>query len=244
MGGVYRRAPMDAARMTLDHVWPLFALRVRTERLVLRLPDDHDLAALCGVARAGIHDPDELPFKTPWSTFPSPQFERNFVTHHWGGRASWKPEDWGLHLLVELDGEPIGSQSVMAKRFAALRTVNTGSWLGRPFHGLGYGKEMRAGVLGFAFDGLAARVAQTEAYLDNGPSNGVTRSLGYEENGIGEFAPGGVPRTIQHFRMTAEMWRSRPRPTVTIEGLEGCFDLFGAEAVETEAPAIELPPPA
>jgi len=230
--------------MTLDHVWPLFALRVRTERLVLRLPDDHDLAALCGVARAGIHDPDELPFKTPWSTFPSPQFERNFVTHHWGGRASWKPEDWGLHLLVELDGEPIGSQSVMAKRFAALRTVNTGSWLGRPFHGLGYGKEMRAGVLGFAFDGLAARVAQTEAYLDNGPSNGVTRSLGYEENGIGEFAPGGVPRTIQHFRMTAETWRSRPRPTVTIEGLEGCLDLFGAEAVETEAPAIELPPPA
>ena len=204
---------MDA-RLPLDQAWPLFALRIRTERLVLRLPDDHDLAALAGVARAGIHGPDEMPFKTPWSTFPSPQFERNFVQHHWGGRGSWTADDWGLHLLVELDGEPIGSQSVLAKKYAALRTVRTGSWLGRPFHGLGYGKEMRAGVLGFAFDGLGARIAETEAYLDNGPSNGVSRSLGYEPNGISEFAPGGVPRTVQHFRMTADMWRARPRPAV------------------------------
>ena len=108
-----------------------------------------------------------------------------------------------------------------------MRTVRTGSWLGRPFHGLGYGKEMRAGVLGFAFDGLGARVAETEAYLDNGPSNGVSRSLGYEPNGISEFAPGGVARTVQHFRMTAEMWRARPRPR-SLE-LDGCLDLFGAE---------------
>ena len=244
MDGVYRRAPMDAARMPLDQAWPLFALRIRTERLVLRLPDDHDLAALAGVARAGIHGPDEMPFKSPWSTFPSPRFERNFVKHHWGGRAGWTADDWGLHLLVELDGEPIGSQSVLGRKYAALRTVRTGSWLGRPFHGLGYGKEMRAGVLGFAFDGLGARVAETEAYLDNGPSNGVSRSLGYEPNGISEFAPDGVARTVQHFRMTAEMWRAVPRARVTIEGLEGCLDLFGAEPVETEAPAIELPPPA
>ena len=44
--------------------------------------------------------------------------------------------------------------------------------------------------------------------------------------------------------MTEEMWRARPRPTITIEGLDGCLDLFGAENVEAEAPAIELPPPA
>ncbi len=234
-----------AARTTLDHAWPLFALRIRSERLVLRLPDDHDLAALAGVARAGIHGPDEMPFKTPWSTIPSPRFERNFVQHHWGGRATWKPDDWALHLLVELDGEPIGSQSVLAKRFAVLRTVHTGSWLGRPFHGLGYGKEMRAAVLGFAFDGLGARVAATEAYLDNRPSNGVSRSLGYEENGIDELAPGGVPRTVQNFRMTEAVWRSRPRPAVAFEGLDGCRDLFGAETpAGPESAAGATDPPA
>jgi RimJ/RimL family protein N-acetyltransferase len=227
MDGVYRRAPMDA-RMPLEDAWPIFALRIRTERLVLRLPDDHDLAALCGVARAGIHEPDEMPFKFPWSTIPSPRFEHNFVQHHWAARGGWTAEDWALHLMVELDGEPVGSQSVMAKRFPTLCTVQTGSWLGRPFHGLGYGKEMRAGVLGFAFDGLGARAATTEAFLDNGPSNGVTRSLGYEPNGIAELAPNGVPRTIQHFRMTEALWREQPRPRVTIEGLEGCLELFGA----------------
>ena len=55
----------------------------------------------------------------------------------------------------------------------------------------------------------------------------MSRSLGYEENGIGSLAPEGVPRETQRFRMTADMWRSRPRPTVTIEGLEACRDMFG-----------------
>ena len=233
--------------MTLDHVWPLFALRIRTERLVLRLPDDHDLAALAGVARARHPRPRRDALQDALVDLPEPRFERNFVQHHWSGRGGWTADDWGLHLVVELDGEPIGSQSVLAKRYSALRTVRTGSWLGRPFHGLGYGKEMRGGVLGFAFDGLDARVAETEAYLDNGPSNGVSRSLGYEENGIGELAPGGVPRTIQHFRMTAEMWRSRPRPTGhdrRPRRLPRPVRGRASETEEPEAPAIELPPPA
>ncbi|HYU50364.1 MAG TPA: hypothetical protein VEO91_10615 [Candidatus Limnocylindria bacterium] len=36
-------------------LWPLFDLRLRTERLELRLPDDDELARLCAIARAGIH---------------------------------------------------------------------------------------------------------------------------------------------------------------------------------------------
>lgn len=28
-------------------------------------------------------------------------------------------------------------------------------------------------------------------------------------------------------RLTLEGWRARPRPEVTVEGLEGCLDLFG-----------------
>ena len=63
---------------------------------------------------------------------------------------------------------------------------------------------MRAAVLGFAFDGLGAQVAETGAFLDNGASNGVSRALGYEENGFGRLAPEGVARVIQRFRMTAD----------------------------------------
>ena len=213
---------------TLADVWPLYGLRLRTERLVLRLPTEIELVALMDLARAGIHPPDEMPFGVAWSTLPSPEFERGFLRYHWGIRAGWTPADWELGLMTELDGRPIGSQSVGAKEFAIHRTVATGSWLGRDFQGHGFGKEMRAAILGFAFDGLGARFAETSALLDNAPSNAVSRGLGYEENGRGSLAPNGVARETQQFRMSAEIWRSRPRPPLTIEGLDACREMFGA----------------
>ena len=95
-------------------------------------------------------------------------------------------------------------QALHARGFATQRTVDTGSWLGQDFQGRGFGKEMRAALLALAFDGLGARVAETEAFLDNAASNAVSRSLGYEENGFGSLAPEGVPRETQRFRMTAD----------------------------------------
>ncbi len=218
---------MDAPT-TLESAWPLFGLRITSEHLVLRLPMDHDMPALIDLAKAGIHPPDEMPFGVAWSAVPSPDLERSFVQHHWGGRASWVPDDWSLHLAVWRRNELIGAQTVVARRFAILRTVDTGSWLGRAFQGQGFGTEMRGAVLAFAFDGLGARAAESSAFLDNAASRGVSRALGYEENGRGTLAPQGVARETQRFRMTAEMWRSRPRPPVTIEGLDACRELFGA----------------
>lgn len=211
----------------VESTWPLFGLRIRSERLVLRLPTDEDLVGLLAVARAGIHPPTEMPFGIAWSNLPSPAFERGFMQHHWGLRAAWTTEVWQLNLLIERDGQPIGSQSVHAQRFAMMRTVDTGSWLGRVHQGQGLGREMRAAVLSLAFDGLGARVALTEAFLDNAASSGVSRSLGYEENGRGSLAPEGIARETQRYRMTVEGWRARPRPPVTIEGLEACLPMFG-----------------
>jgi RimJ/RimL family protein N-acetyltransferase len=216
---------MDAR---LETAWPLFGLRLRTEHLVLRLPTDDDLVDFIQLAKAGIHPPDEMPFGVAWTTVPSPAFERNSFQHYWGSRASLTPENWNLNLMVELAGRPIGAQSVGAEGFAIHRTVHTGSWLGREFQGRGIGKEMRAAVLGFAFDGLGAQVAESSAFLDNHASNGVSRALGYEENGFGSLAPQGVARVTQKFRMTAEAWRARPRPALAIEGLDGIRDQFGA----------------
>ena len=182
---------------------------------------------LLAVAKAGIHPPGEMPFGVAWSTIPSPEFERSFMRHHWEKRATWRPDDWVLNLMVELEGAPIGSQTINASRFEVMRTVGTGSWLGGEFQGRGYGKEMRAAVLGLAFDGLGAHAAESDAFLDNAASNGVSRSLGYRENGRGSLAPEGVARETQRFRMTVEDWRSRPRPDLAIEGLEACRDMFG-----------------
>jgi RimJ/RimL family protein N-acetyltransferase len=214
----------------LDALWPLFALRIRSERLVLRLPTDEDLPGLMDVARAGIHPPDEMPFGIAWSTLPSPAFESGFLQHHWGLRATWSPELWYLNLMIEHQGEPIGSQSIRGERFPVMRTVDTGSWLGRAHQGQGFGREMREAVLALAFDGLGALVATTEAFLDNAASNGVSRSLGYAENGRGSLAPEDIARETQRFRMTRADWRSRPRGPVAFEGLEPCLPMFGVEA--------------
>ena len=214
--------------MTLTEAWPLFGLRLRTTNLVLRMPTDDDLPVLLAVAKAGIHPPDEMPFGVAWTSLRGAAFDRGFMQHYWGTRSTFSPDDWTLNLMVESEDGPIGAQSVRAGRFAVFRTVDTGSWLGQPFQGRGFGKEMRSAVLGLAFDGLDAAVAETSAFIDNAQSNGVTRALGYEENGFGSLAPEGVARVTQKFRMTAERWRARPRPPLTIEGLDGIRDLFGA----------------
>lgn len=218
---------VDPPRTTLESAWPLFGLRLRTERLELRLPTDDDLLELMDAAKAGIHAPDEMPFATPWSTLPSPAFERGYLAHHWANRSGWTADAWVIGLAASFDGRLIGMQGMHARSFASSRTVHTGSWVGRAFQGRGLGKEMRLAALALAFDGLGAHLAETEAFLDNAASNAVSRALGYEENGFGCLAPTGVPRETRRFRMTAEGWRSRPRPPVAIEGLEACRELFG-----------------
>ena len=218
----------DDIRPRLAKAWPLFGLAIRSERLVLRLPTDADLLDLIAVVKAGIHPPDEMPFASTWSIQPSPAFERGYLAYHWGHRTAWTPDGWELGLAAFLDGRPDRHAGDPRHGFASGRTVHTGSWLGRASQGRGLGKEMREAVLAFAFDGLGAQLAETEAFLDNAASNAVSRSLGYEENGFGSLAPEGVPRETQRFRMTLDGWRSRPRPPIEIEGLDACRELFGA----------------
>lgn len=147
----------------LVSAWPLFGLRLRIGDIELRLPTDEELAALAEVAAAGIHPPEEMPFAAPWTRRRPPEFQREFVRHHWRARANWEADDWSLLLGTFLlrDGEPLGSQELGATAFAVRRSVSTGSWLGQRFHGQGIGTAMRTAVLALAFDGLGALEART-----------------------------------------------------------------------------------
>ena len=48
--------------------------------------------------------------------------------------------------------------------------------------------------------------------------------------GAVRWRPQGVARETQHFRMSAEDWRSRERAAVVIEGLDACRPMFGIDA--------------
>jgi RimJ/RimL family protein N-acetyltransferase len=217
----------DPPASALEAAWPLFGLRIRSENLVLRLPTDDDLPGMLDLAKAGIHPPEEMPFGIAWTDASGADFDRGYVQHHWKWRGTWRHEEWWLNLMVEHDGRPIGAQTISGEDFPLHRIVDTGSWLGLAYQGRGFGKEMRSAVLAFAFDALEARAATSGAFLDNAASIAVSRSIGYEEDGRGVLAPRGVSRETQRFRITAEAWRSRPRPPVVIEGFAACRDMFG-----------------
>jgi RimJ/RimL family protein N-acetyltransferase len=208
--------------------WPLFGLRVRTPRLELRYPDDDDVAALAELASKGIHDPDFMPFSIPWTDVESPEQERGSMQHFWEARAAWSPSKWHMPTVVTVDGVVVGNQAVLAENFAATRTATTGSWLGRAYQGQGIGKEMRAAMLHLLFDGLGAEVAESGAWHDNGPSLGVSRALGYEDNGIDRMMRRDVADTHIRLRLTRERWERTRRHDIEIEGLDPCRELFGA----------------
>ena len=79
---------MHAAEPTvtsLEAAWPIFGLRIRSERLVLRLPTDDDMLALMDLAKAGIHPPDEMPFAPGRSANPRSSSAASCPTTGMGG---------------------------------------------------------------------------------------------------------------------------------------------------------------
>ncbi len=208
--------------------WPLFDLRVRTPRLELRYPDDDLVMELAALAASGIHDPDFMPFSIPWTDAPSPDLERNSLQFYWRGRAGWSADAWDLPMATIVEAEIVGSQGVGAHHFAKTKTVATGSWLGKSHQGKGFGKEMRAAVLHLAFAGLGAARAESGAWEDNAPSLGVSRSLGYEENGDAiDMRRGEAGRQIR-LLLIRERWEAQRRDDIEIIGLDPCRPMFGA----------------
>jgi RimJ/RimL family protein N-acetyltransferase len=218
---------MEDGFQALAAAFPVFGLTLRTERLELRLPREDELVELLGVARAGVHDPAEMPFGFAWTDIASPQFERNFLQYHWRSRGSWSSDEWICDFGVWADGRLVGTQGIRGEKFAVFKSVETGSWIGRQFQGQGIGTEMRAAALAFAFDHLAAARATSGAFVDNAASVAVSHGLGYSDNGAEWLAPRGEAREKVRFLMTREMWQSRERPPVSVGGLDACRDMFG-----------------
>lgn len=211
----------------LANLWPLFGLTVQTSRLKLRLPYEQEITELASIAGRGVHHPGERPFLTPW-TAGDPQDRVRFVLQeHWSQLGAWSASAWGLGLGVFLGEQPLGIVTLRARDFLVVREVATSSWLGLPHHGKGYGTEARAGLLTLAFDHLGADAARTEVFQDNHSSQGVSRKLGYEPDGITRDARGNEVVVSDRLRLTRQKWRSRPQAGATVVGFADCRSMFG-----------------
>lgn len=210
--------------------WPLFDLEVRTPRLTLRYLDDDRAAALMDVAATGVHDPAEMPFSVPWTRHEPPYLQQQGMQHFWSMRAGLTPAEWTVQLAAYEGERLVGLQGVGGTSFLVTRTVETGSWLALAEQGKGIGKEMRAAVLHLAFDGFGAERAITSAFADNPRSLGVTRSLGYQENGW--FVDDREGKPAKHLRFVLERadWAQRRRNDIEVVGLDPCLRLLGLDA--------------
>jgi RimJ/RimL family protein N-acetyltransferase len=201
---------------------PLYALRLRTPRLALRLPTQEELDALHEVALAGVHPPEFMPFTVAWTDEPE---LGTFLEYHETRRRDWSPGAWHLELGVWLEGEPVGVQAMESENFAGTRVVGTGSWLGQRFHGRGIGTEMRTAVLELAFRELGAEAARSGAIDGNAASLRVSEKLGYRQIGRGTVSPRGVEVGHTDVELRREDWN--PPFEVEIAGLEPCLPLLG-----------------
>jgi len=210
----------------LSRYWPPFGLTLTTPRLVLRPIRDEEIPAAAQAALSGIHEPGRSPFSRPWAEAPAEELGANMAQWYWRCRGNMSPQEWTLLLGIWHDGEFIGCQDVEAKDFATLKTVSTGSWLRQSVHGRGLGKEMRAAVALYAFDWLGAEVAESEAAAWNQQSLGVSRSLGYELNGVTRAAWGGKRQEAQKVRLTPATFK-RPDWNLQVAGHEATAKFLG-----------------
>ncbi|HXV94618.1 MAG TPA: GNAT family protein [Pseudonocardia sp.] len=198
--------------------WPLRHLVLRTPRLELRPDDDAGLLELAAVAHQGVHPRGQMPFIVPWTDADRRYLGRGTLQHFWSERAALAPDRWGLHFLVRFAGRVIGVQSLSAVDFATTREVGTGSWMGMAHQGRGFGTEMRAAVLAFAFDQLDAGWARSGAFADNPASLRVSEKLGYRRDGTATFARRGERAEEVRLFLARERF-VRPGWTLGLEGL-------------------------
>ena len=212
----------------LARLWPASALRVSAGDLELRWIDDELLVELADLAGRGIHDPDTMPFEHPWSRGSADEVARSVLAYQWGMRNRISPAAFVLELAVVHEGVPMGVQGITAKDWPVLRSVTTGSWLGRAHQGRGIGTRMRMLALHLAFEGLGAREATSGAFVDNSASNAVSRRVGYDADGAFHVARDGVAVLHNRYVMSRERWDSvrsdhadRLGGSVLLQGVEG-----------------------
>ena len=208
--------------------WPLFAIRITVGDVCLRPVREGDLDALATLLPA---DAEHDPSSTMLDGLGLDENRRRlFMQSYWRSWSSWSVDDWFIHFAVLHAGRLVGVQTLEAAHFPSLRVVDSSSWLSSDVRGRGIGRAMRTGALALVFDRLGAEAAVSSAREDNGPSLGVSRALGYEDNGVSmSLSPSG-PCTLRHLILRRARWLSSGLGAgVTTTGTKACAPWFGVE---------------
>lgn len=171
--------------MDIEEIWPPYGVTITTGDLELTIARESDAGELVDLVLDGVHDPELMPFLTPWTDAPRAEIPGNYLQYLARIVAAFSPTSFSLPFVVRRGGAALGIQGLEANsNFQLTRTIETGSWLARRFHGQGIGTRMRQAACAFAFDVLGATEVTSGAFVDNGPSQAVSRKVGYRPNGV------------------------------------------------------------
>ncbi|WP_337191858.1 GNAT family N-acetyltransferase [Nocardioides flavescens] len=218
---------MEPIADDLVRAWPPFGVRITCGPLEMRALRDGDFSEVFAVLREGVHAPERRVFYVPWTDSTGVQLEREFAQFHWRQRAEMSPERWALELGVWHEGSFVGMQGVSTSDFPVTRTGETGSWLGRRFHGRGIGTLMRQALCVACFDHLGFEEVTSGAFSDNPESLGVSRKVGYVRDGESRLVRDGAVATNVRLVLTPDAL-VRPSYAVEVEGAAAFLDLVGA----------------
>ena len=204
--------------------YPLLDVRVITPMLELRGATDDLLGQLAEVVRAGKTYADPPPYDDPISFYePDPDLRvAKWMRSIWRGRGNVEADKWRLYFVVVVDGQPVGMQDLIGVSFSTFGTVTSFSWLDTDQRRRGIGREMRAAILHLAFDGLGAKEAGSDAFIDNHASNAISRDLGYEPNGSDWATRQGERALLNRWRLTRDTWEQRRRDDIQLHNIEAC----------------------
>jgi RimJ/RimL family protein N-acetyltransferase len=208
--------------------YPLLDVRVSTPRLELRGATDELLDQLAEAVRAGKTHADPAPYDDPMSFYESDPDLRvaKWLRAVWRRRGAVEPDAWRLNFVVMVDGRPVGEQTLSGVQFAVLGTVTTFSWLSSDLRARGLGREMREAILHLAFDGLGAKEASSDAFVDNAGSNAISRRLGYQPNGFEWATRRGDPALLNRWRLTRDTWAPRRRDDIRLHNIQACHAML------------------
>ncbi len=204
-------------------------VRVSTPRIELVGATDELLEQLQPLVRDGKANADPAPYDDPISLYEEDPAVRvhKWLQGIWRGRGHAAPGSWRLNFAVVLDSQPVGMQDLIGENFDTFGTVMSFSWLSTDIRHRGIGTEMRQAILHLAFEGLKATEAASDAFVDNAGSNGVSRALGYTENGVDWATRRGEVGLLQRWRLTRDDWLPHRRTDIRLQGVGDCAAALG-----------------
>jgi RimJ/RimL family protein N-acetyltransferase len=204
--------------------YPLLDVRVSTPTLELRGATDELLDQLAELVHAGKTHAEPAPYDDPMSFYETDPDLRvaKWLRAIWRRRGTVEPDAWRLYFVVMVDGLPVGEQTLSGTDFSPLGTVTTFSWLSVDQRGRGLGREMRSAILHLAFEGLGAKEAGSDAFVDNHGSNAISRGLGYQPNGSDWATRKGEPALLNRWRLTRQDWEEHRRDDIELHNIKAC----------------------